>query len=169
MDSSDDAGPKASLPLGNFFGTNTILVPAPRSSLIKSDALWVPQSIARALVKRGFGSNTVEYLLRTRAVAKSAFSGPSDRPKVTTHFESLAVQGTMTPPDDVLLIDDIVTRGATLLGAANRLLDAFPNARVRAFAAMRTVSNPAEFEEMYRPCTGVITYRSNQDDTIRRP
>jgi hypothetical protein len=160
---------RISLPFTSFFQPNTVLVPAPRSSLAKSDTLWVPQRIARELVKRGFGSNEVEYLMRMRAVAKSAFSAASDRPKVTTHFESLAVQGTMTPPEEVILIDDIITRGATLMGAANRLIDVFPNAHIRAFAAMRTISNPDEFHEMYNPCVGLITYRSNQDDTLRRP
>lgn len=160
---------RTSLRFSNFFESNTVLVPAPRSSLVQSDALWVPQRIARELVKRGFGSNAVDYLTRIRAVAKSAFSTASDRPKVTTHFESLAVQGTMTPPDNVLIIDDIVTRGATLMGAANRLAEAFPGARIKAFAAMRTISNPEEFHHMYDPCVGTITYRSSQDDTIRRP
>lgn len=83
-------------------------------------------------------------------------------------MEKMLVSAFM-PAGREISIDDIMTRGATLMGAANRLNDAFPNAHIRAFAAMRTISNSDEFHEMYTPCVGVITYRSNQDDTIRRP
>ncbi|MDG7031901.1 MAG: phosphoribosyltransferase, partial [Nitrososphaerota archaeon] len=68
----------------------------------------------------------------------------------------MEVQGRLSEPESVLLIDDIITRGATLLGAANRLADAFPNARISAFAAMRTVSNPDEFQREYDPQMGNV-------------
>ncbi|MDA4132801.1 MAG: phosphoribosyltransferase, partial [Thaumarchaeota archaeon] len=70
---------------------------------------------------------------------------------------------------ELLLVDDIVTRGATLLGAANRLAEAFPDARIRGFAAMRTVSNPSDFVDAYQPCTGTIRYREMTGDSLRRP
>jgi hypothetical protein len=34
---------------------------------------------------------------------------------------------------------------------ANRLVEAFPEARIRVFAAMRTISNSSEFETAYKP------------------
>lgn len=81
----------------------------------------------------------------------------------------MGVQGSLNSASDIVLIDDIVTRGATLLGAANRLHDVFPAARIRAFAAMRTSSDPSEFRALYEPCVGTITYREEQGDTMRRP
>ena len=86
-------------------------------------------------------------------------------------FETVAVHGSIAdpPPEKFLLVDDIVTRGATLFGAANRLLEAFPKAQVRAFAAMRTVSVPSKFENMYDPQSGTTQYRAWIDDTLRRP
>lgn len=61
-----------------------------------------------------------------------------------------------------MIVDDVVTRGATLLGAASRLSEAYPQASIRAFAAMRTVSNPDEFREIRDPVMGKIVYRSGE-------
>jgi len=68
----------------------------------------------------------------------------------------MTVQGKLSEPEEIVVVDDIVTRGATLLGAASRLRDSFPHARIVGFAAMRTVSNPDEFEGEYSPCSGSI-------------
>ena len=80
----------------------------------------------------------------------------------------MGVRRRLSKPDEIVLIDDIVTRGATLLGPANRLADVFPQTRIRAFAAMRTISNPDEFNELYDPCVGTIELRES-GDTLRRP
>lgn len=39
--------------------------------------------------------------------------------------------------DGIIIVDDVVTRGATIMGAAARLREAFPNARIRAFTIAR--------------------------------
>lgn len=101
-------------------------------------------------------------------MCKAASSPPNERPTPTEHYESIGVQGNLSKPDDIVLIDDIVTRGATLLGAANRLADVFPKTRIRAFAAMRTIGNPSEFNDVYDPCIGKIELRAS-GDTLRRP
>ena len=80
----------------------------------------------------------------------------------------MSVTGILSKPDEIILVDDVVTRGATLLDAANRLADAFPETPIRAFAAMRTISNPEEFNELYDPCVGTIDLRES-GDTLRRP
>jgi hypothetical protein len=144
------------LPFASFFGADTILVPAPTSSLMQPNTLWVPKRIADALVGRGIGKTVSPCLVRATALRKSAFCEPQDRPTAAEHYASLCVQGKLAEPNEILLIDDIVTRGATLMGAANRLADAFPNAHIRAFAAMRTISNAYEFKDMYDPCKGTI-------------
>ena len=91
--------------------------------------------------------------------------------KPKDHFASLRVQRRISgpPPNEILLVDDIITRGSTLLGAANRLAEAFPEARIRAFGAMATVSDPADFVALSRPLVGSIQYRPSTEDTIRRP
>jgi len=56
-----------------------------------------------------------------------------------------------------------------MIGAANRLLEGFPTARISAFAAMRTVSGWMEFSNVYDPQIGSIEYREGSNDCIRRP
>lgn len=157
------------LPFNSFFRTNTVLVPLPRSSLLQPDSLWVPERIATAFVRIGFGARVFPCLSRARAVRKSATSQAGQRPTPREHFESLAVQGNLQSTEDIVIVDDIVTRGHTMIGAANRLLEAFPSARIKAFAAMRTVSNWMDFSHIYDPQIGLIEYREDSDDCIRRP
>lgn len=156
------------LPFTHFFGPNTILVPAPKSSLMQPDTLWVPERIAKALVAEGIGSQVVPYLNRSKPVAKAASCPSNERPTAKQHYDSLIVQGALSKPDEIVIIDDVITRGATLLGCANRLADAFPECRIRAFAAMRTVSNSDEFRDLYSPCVGTIAL-SASGQTHRRP
>ena len=145
------------LPFADFFKTNPILIPIPRSSLTYSQSLWVPQRLANALVKREIGKEVVECLKRVIPLSKSATSLAEDRPKAAQHYASLEVKEIFSePPKEILLVDDIVTRGATIFGAANKLTDVFPQTRIRAFAAMRTISPPLVFQNTYNPCVGTI-------------
>ncbi|MGD6934215.1 MAG: hypothetical protein ACQCN5_08420 [Candidatus Bathyarchaeia archaeon] len=158
----------AELPFAKFFEPNTVLVPAPKSSLMKPDTLWVPQRIATALVSVGIGKQVEPCLIRTKAVPKAASSSPNQRPTAIQHYESISVQSTLYKPNNIVLIDDIVTRGATLVGCANRLIEAFPQSRIRAFVAMRTISNPNEFDNVYSPCVGNIDLWET-GETYRHP
>jgi predicted amidophosphoribosyltransferase len=158
----------AELPFASFFQPNTILVPVPKSSLMQPNTLWVPERIATALLMTGIGKGVASCLVRVKPVPKAALSIPSERPTTAQHYESMSVQGSLSKPDEILLVDDVVTRGATLLGAANRLADAFPQSHIRAFAAMRTISNQNEFENVYAPCVGTIDLWES-GDTFRRP
>ena len=160
---------RSELPFDSFFLTNSVLVPLPRSSLLQPDSLWVPERIANALVKRRFGARVMPCLIRSRAVRKSATSQADQRPTPTEHFESFAVQGNLRSTEDIVLIDDIVTRGHTMIGAANRLLEAFPSSRIHAFAAMRAISDWNDFSHIYDPRIGSIEYRQDSDDCLRRP
>ena len=40
------------LPFQNFFGKNSFLVPVPKSSLMQSNTLWVPDKIAKCNIKQ---------------------------------------------------------------------------------------------------------------------
>lgn len=160
-----------SLPFSTFFQSNPILVPVPKSSLANPGSLWVPERIASALVKKGVGKEVVSCLARITPIRKAAWSGASNRPRPSEQYQTMGVQGSISElkPKEIVLVDDIVTRGATFIGAANRLIEAFPEANVRVFAAMRTISNSSEFETLYKPVSGTITYREDRDDSIRRP
>jgi hypothetical protein len=156
------------LPFADFFKVNPILVPIPRSGLRTKDTLWVPDRLAKALHKKGLGKSVAYCLERKYALPKSATSSPQMRPKAEEHYKSLEVQRIITSPNEILLVDDVVTRGSTLLGAANKLKDSFPEVRIRAFAAMRTTGrDPTPFKQIYEPKVGAITL--NGRDTVRRP
>lgn len=157
-----------SLPFEHFFQPTTILVPTPKSSLMRPDTLWVPEKIASALAAKNIGARIQPCLNRVRPVPKAATSLAWNRPLARDHYKSLRVEGTISKPDEIILVDDVVTRGATLIGAANRLADAFPDSKIRAFAVMRTISNPNEFNQLIDPCIGSIELRAF-GDTIRRP
>lgn len=65
------------------------------------------------------------------------------------------------------LIDDVITRGRTLLAAAGRLRDAFPAAEIRAFTVVRTLAPDEVMRCVLDPCDGEIRWISG--DARRRP
>lgn len=156
------------LPFRHFFQNNPLLVPIPKSSLMQSGSLWVPERISHALLEFGLGGRVQELITRFRAVPKAATSKPENRPSPRDHYNSLRVKKILSKPDEILLIDDVVTRGSTVMGAANILRDAFPETTIRAFAIMRTQSNPNRFNQLIDPCVGNIELRSF-GDTMRWP
>ena len=137
---------------------------------MQRDSLWVPERISTALVKVGLGKESIPLLVRETPVPKAAWSKPSERPKAKDHIGSMSVQKRIPePPAQILLVDDIITRGATALGAANKLAEAFPLAQIRAFAAMRTISDPSEFQSSFNPVIGTVQYIPSTGGTVRRP
>jgi hypothetical protein len=159
---------KDTLPFSSYFQADTVLVPTPKSSLMQPNTLWVPHRIATAIVRVGLAKQVLPCLSRVTSVPKAATSQAKDRPKPADHYRTISVQKPINQPSKIILIDDVITRGSTLLGVANRLADVFPDTPIYAFAAMRTISNPREFNKVYDPCSGEITLRSS-GDTLRKP
>ena len=147
--------PSHSLPFGYLFDPAPILVPARSSSLMKSNSLWVPMRIATALKQSGLGREVSKSLDRTKSLPKSATSDSATRPTAAQQYDSLEVQKLLTEPESILLVDDVVATGATLIGAANRLLDVYPKARIAAFAALRTVTKPEDFRGINESVRGI--------------
>lgn len=145
-----------------------VLVPVPSSRLLRPGSLWVPLQLAKALVAVGLGRSVEPCLERSAALPKAATSVAKHRPTAQQHYETLRARTLLFPPDELVLIDDVITRGATMLGAANRLQEAFPRARIRGFAAMRAISDPTEFTDVFAPCVGAIRLRDD-GSTARRP
>jgi hypothetical protein len=84
---------------------------------MRPGTLWVPQRLANALIQNGFGKTIEECLKRVIPLPKSATSLAKDRPKAVEHFDSIEVQAVFSEPKEILLVDDVGTRGATFLGA----------------------------------------------------
>ncbi|MDA4118914.1 MAG: hypothetical protein OK455_11305 [Thaumarchaeota archaeon] len=156
------------LPFRDYFTHKAVLVPTPGAGLRQTSGIWTPQRIANALAAKGLAMATVPCLKRVEPVPKSATSLGPERPKAQRHYETMAVQKELlSDPEEIVMVDDVITRGATTLGGASRLAEAFPKARIRAFAAMRTMSPPSEFKAITDPCIGMI--RLMGVDTYRRP
>lgn len=139
-----------------------VLVPVPRSSLSKPGALWPSLEVCNALRARGIGVRVLTALRREKPVPKAAWADTRDRPDALTHCDSLAVDAPLALPGAVVLVDDVVTRGAALLGAAWRLDAARAGIDVRAFALIRTVSDAEDFVKILDPRAGSITLRAGR-------
>lgn len=154
-------------PLAGFFGADDVLVPVPGSNPDTAGKRWAAEHLAFALINAGLGAAAWAGLHRVRAVRKSATCAPGNRPTVNLHYESFSVDRPATPPASIVLIDDVVTKGRTLLAAATRVHEAFPQADVRAFALVRTLGLIARVEKLLDPCRGEIRWR--QGDAHRNP
>jgi hypothetical protein len=153
--------------LSGFFRRTDILVPVPGSTPQSAAGIWVAADLADALVREGVGSMAWRGLQRIWAVRKSATSAPGARPSVARHYESFWMERPPMTPESVVLIDDVVTKGRTLLAAATRLQEAFPAAEIRAFALLRTMGFIPGVERLLDPCKGEIRWKAG--DARRNP
>ena len=152
----------------DVFNEQTVLIPVPRSSLMKSASLWPSLEIAKALGEEGFGVLR-PILKREKKVVRSSTSKPEERPKPIEHCRSLSINKTRLPSKKIVLVDDIVTRGHTFMGSAWKVLEVYPDADIFCFSAMRTISNEENFKSLLDPVRGTIYYREETEDCLRRP
>lgn len=143
--------------LAGFFLANDVLVPVPRSTP-RSGGTWAAAELAHALVREGVGSLAWPGLRRISAVRKSATAGKGRRPSVARHFDSFRLEPSTCRPQNVVLIDDVITVGRTLLAAAARVREAFPGAQIRAFALLRTLGTTHGLVRLLEPCRGEISW-----------
>ena len=144
--------------LAGFFGATDVLVPVPGSTPYTEGGSWTAEHLAVALFNVGLGGATWSGLRRVRAVRKSATAAPRDRPTVSVHYESFVLEPSTLDPERIVLIDDVVTKGRTLLAAASREprargVSECSNSRVRA------ASNPGA--DCGRPTIAGPLYRGN--------
>jgi hypothetical protein len=160
--------------LAGFFGAGSVLVPIPGCTPRFRGKESVADHLAGALLGEGLGQSIWRGLRRVSAVPKSATAVPGLRPSVGDHYASLAV--TLASPSSpslpllplhIILVDDIVTKGRTLLAAAARVREAFPTADVRAFALIRTLGLIPAVDHLLDPCVGEI--RWSRGDAHRVP
>ncbi|HEX4243872.1 MAG TPA: hypothetical protein VHZ53_20825 [Steroidobacteraceae bacterium] len=149
-----------------YFDRGGILVPVPGSTQ-RTGPRWLAERIAEALIEEGLGDAAWSVLRRASAVRKSATAIWGTRPSVRAHYGSFVVTRSGERPQRVILIDDVVTRGRTLLAAAARIREAFPRAEIRAFALMRTIGLMSRLSRVMDPCTGEIGWR--RGDACRCP
>jgi predicted amidophosphoribosyltransferase len=153
--------------LAGFFRPDDVLVPVPGSAPKSSAARWVAADLADVLAREGLGVRTWRGLHRVRAVHKSGTAARGTRPTVALHYESLLMDAPREAPQSVVLVDDVVTKGRTLLAAAARVREVLPNTRIRAFALLRTMGLIAEVQRLLEPCCGKIIWKAG--DAFRNP
>jgi len=152
--------------LAALLGRGAVLVPVPGSG-ISADAPWAAQTLAHALGAVGLGQRVWPALRRQVAVRKSATAPVGARPSVREHYESLAIVRSSGAAPRIVLVDDVITKGRTLLAAAARLQGEWPNADIRAFALIRTVGFAPRLTQLLELCHGVIRWAGG--DARREP
>ena len=150
-----------------IFNENTLLVPIPKSPSPMLTSVWVARRLALALHEVGLAGDVWTGLRRVRTVERSSSAWRWERPTVHQHYRSFAVIPSARPPSDIVLVDDVITKGRTLVAAAMRVHETFPKADIRAFALVRTMGLVLDVERLFDPCEGVI--RWNGRDAYRDP
>ena len=157
--------------LASLFGKDAVLVPVPGSRPAAAST-WAAERLAVALHGVGLGHSVWSALYRRFPVRKSATAVNVARPTAHQHYESFAIAAmprtaNFPPPQRMILIDDVLTKGRTIFAAALRLHEAFPHADIRGFALVRTLGFLSDVPHSLEPCQGVIRWAGG--DTRREP
>ena len=150
----------------DFFGPNVILVPAPKSAPLVQSALWPAHVICREIVRQGLAKAIQPALKRVTRVTKSA--GAKERPDIHKHMETMEATPWLSDggAPHLTIVDDVITKGATLYAGCVLIREAMPEADVRVFALVRTMSQ-GDVAEILAPCVGVV--KTAWDNVIRVP
>jgi hypothetical protein len=150
-----------------YFGAETTLVPMPGHAPLKDqDSRWPARELCAEFVKSGLGVQSMPLIERISCVSKAAFSSPGKRPTAHTHFESFECKAQIGVGESITVVDDVITRGATMLAAVAVLQNAYPGATIRGFSLIRTMSDVA-LQNVTEPVEGSIVLRGSE--TFRRP
>ena len=154
--------------LYEVLGGDVLVVPCPRSSLLTKGALWPPKVICDELVSQGLAMRNAAILERIEAVQKSSTAASDKRPKPLDHILSMKVRAQLElTPKRITIVDDVITRGATLIAAASHVKHQFPEAEVKVFATVRTKSFDPDVGSILDPVVGEISF--NGVDANRQP
>ena len=146
--------------LQECFGPDVTLVPLPRSSPRRAGFLWPAERICAGLFAEGLGREILRCVARTQPVPHASSAAPGQRPNPPDHYASITVRAPRprAHPNRITLVDDVITRGSSFVGMVPRIQEAFPNAIVRCFALVRTIST-GDVDAIFAPTAGTITHR----------
>ena len=152
-----------------FLSPETTLVPIPGSAPLAPNAVSPPRIICEKLQSAGFGKETLPILTRIKAVPKSAFASPGERPSLRKHYETLKIDTDFIVPEEITLVDDVLTRGRTSFACAMRLNEVFPQSEIRIFSVIRTQGLIPEISKIRDPDKGTIKLIKSGTDVDRNP
>jgi len=153
------------IPFQNFFGPDVGLVPVPRRTPLHQGALWPPLRICEEMAAVGLGQ-VAPYLARTVAITRSSTAGPGNRPDPEDHERTIACQSDLIGGSfpRLTIVDDVVTRGSTMVACYNILKAQFPQAEIRGFALVRTRGLVDDIDKILDPVIGTISYENGYLD-----
>lgn len=155
------------LPFRRLFARDAWLVPVPGCTPTSTRSTAAGQ-LAMALHELGLARDVWPGIARRVAVTESATALLGARPTVRQHYESFAVcAAPASPVYRIVLVDDVITKGRTLLAAAAKLRCAFPHAGVQAFALVRTLGFLTRVDRLLAPCQGFVYWAGG--DARREP
>lgn len=156
-------------PLELMLAAPGLLVPVPGHTPRLSGALWVAERICKALLSEGIGSEAEALIERVTAVPRSsATSSALNRPDPKLHASTLRVTPRLVAPTRITVVDDVVTRGSTLIACASLLRAQFPSADIQAFVAARVEERDLEDgKQMASPKVEVIRYDDESGRLVR--
>lgn len=143
--------------LKQYFNPNVTLVPFPRSAPLVTGGFWISQRICDCFVDHGLAAQSVPCLERVSAVNKSATAKQGERPTPLEHFNSLQIKPLLKISGAITVVDDVVTRGSSFLGAAPHFAAHFPGVEVQYFAILRAMSG-VEVDKILDPVEGKIIF-----------
>ena len=143
--------------MGDLFGTDVTFVPIP-SSKPSATRVWAAERLALALHGVRLGASVWLGLQRRCPVRKSATALNADRPTLQQHCDSFSVLDLADAPRRIVLVDDVITKGRTILAAAAKLQQALPHTDIRAFALVRTMGFLPDVARFLEPCQGVVRW-----------
>lgn len=151
--------------LPGVFGEVVVAVPMPGHAPRDPDSLWVPDCLCERMLELGLVGGSEHRLERITPVAKSR---GAVRVAASQHLASMRATSPLRDVARILVVDDVITRGAVGLAAISLLRALLPNCDIRLFAMIRTISAPEDFREMLDPCSGVVALQPD-GSTIRYP
>jgi hypothetical protein len=164
-----------------FTGKRIVLVPVPRSSPMKSPssswpALWICKEILEHVISKMHVTPRLAVLLKRTSPVPPARTGKKDERRPSIHYATMAVDQSqlerhfhkIKAGDVVVLVDDIVTSGNTIMASAWHVKSCLPSVEVRAFTLFRTLQIP-DPDVLFEPVVGTIEYDVSMDWCNRNP
>lgn len=143
-----------------FLSKERVLVPVPRSTPIKTDALFPSLEICKVFHQSGWGHSINQLVKRNTTIRTSHLqTGADNRPSVEEHVNTLIVESIIPETGKITLIDDVITLGRTGMACYNKLKDVFPNLDIKFVSVLKTRNiTPQTF---YSSTKGSIEYYSS--------
>lgn len=120
--------------IGKWVTPETVWLPLPGSGVSSKSRADEKTVLFAAELSKRFGGKVDLGLVRTTAVNSSHRGTTAQRPSVQAHRDSMELKTKLADGAQVILVDDVLTRGNTVAGAALLLQDIGATGTVRLVA-----------------------------------